>query len=238
MNVTNKKGQMSSTELIIIVGLILAISVPFIVGVLGNLNERVGIENRVQKAIELSNAMETVSNLGPGNSISVQSEYDFQIVSNTLITTLPNGEDITVPLLPNVPDSDAGSGVIQVINPGTGLFFGNSPEIEFLNPNPVKVFATQGDVTPSGELILADIIVSVKIIGNYFTENSKVFLDQKEINSNFIHPNEIEFTADVGSLGEHIVYVVTTMGDTDLESNSVVLEVGYTISIGGVETAN
>jgi|TARA_Y100000310_G_scaffold13087_1_gene13428 hypothetical protein len=235
MNKKNKKGQLSSMELLIMVGLILAISVPFIAGILGNLNERVSIENRVQKAIELSNAIETVSNLGPGNSLSVPSEYDFEIVNNTLITTLSNGEEIIVPLLPSVPDSEVGGGVIEIINVEGGLFIGSPPSIAYLDPNPAKVVVSPGEVDENGELVLPEIIVNVKIMGDNFEETSKVFLDHEEIESEFVNENQITFTSKVYSLGEHVVYVVTVIGDKELVSNSVVLEVGYTISPGGIE---
>ncbi len=223
----NKKGQGGSIEVLIIVGLVLIVTIPLIGTMMNNLNERMGVESRVQTAVELSNALFTVSNLGIGNSLKVTSDYDYQIVENEISVETPGGDEITVPILPTVEDDSAGEGIIQIIKTTDGLFFGNAPEILTVNPNPAKIPVPA--IGQGGMPTIENEEVDFVVIGKYFDENTKIYLDFEEVITVFVNEEELQFTGAFSSFGEHTVQAKTSVESINLESNVKVLDVEYYI---------
>ncbi len=221
----NKKGQGGSIDVLIIVGLVLVVTIPLIGTMMNNLNERMDIESRVQTAVELSNALLTVSNLGAGNSLKITSNYDYQIVGNEISVETPEGEEITVQVLPTVDDDNAGEGIIQIIKTSDGLFFGNAPEILTIEPNPAKIPVPPipGGGTPTIENEEVDFVVN----GKYFDENTKIYLDFEEITTVFVNEEELKFIGEFSSFGEHMVQAKTSIESIELESGVKVLSVDY-----------
>ncbi|MBT5558043.1 hypothetical protein HOJ84_02865 [Candidatus Woesearchaeota archaeon] len=221
----NKKGQGGSMEVLIIVGLVLVVTIPLIGTMMNNLNERMGIESRVQTAVELSNALLTVSNLGVGNSLQISSSYDYQIIENEIYVETSGGQEITIPILPTVEDDDAGRGVIQIIKTSDGIFFGNAPEILEIEPNPAKIPVP---VMPSGGTpTIENEAVDFVLRGKYFDENTKVYLDFAEITTLFVSEEELTFTGEFSSFGEHTVQAKTSIESIELESGVKIVSVEY-----------
>jgi hypothetical protein len=221
----NKKGQGGSMEVLIIVGLVLLVTIPLIGTMMNNLNERMGIESRVQTAVELSNALLTVSNLGVGNSLQISSSYDYQIIENEIYVETSGGQEITIPILPTVEDDDAGRGVIQIIKTSDGIFFGNAPEILEIEPNPAKIPVP---VMPSGGTpTIENEAVDFVLRGKYFDENTKVYLDFAEITTLFVSEEELTFTGEFSSFGEHTVQAKTSIESIELESGVKIVSVEY-----------
>ena len=221
----NKKGQGGSMEVLIIVGLVLVVTIPLIGTMMNNLNERMGIESRVQTAVELSNALLTVSNLGVGNSLQISSSYDYQIIENEIYVETSGGQEITIPILPTVEDDDAGRGVIQIIKTSDGIFFGNAPEILEIEPNPAKIPVP---VMPSGGTpTIENEAVDFVLRGKYFDENTKVYLDFAEVTTLFVSEEELTFTGEFSSFGEHTVQAKTSIESIELESGVKIVSVEY-----------
>ena len=221
----NKKGQGGSMEVLIIVGLVLVVTIPLIGTMMNNLNERMGIESRVQTAVELSNALLTVSNLGVGNSLQISSSYDYQIIENEIYVETSGGQEITIPILPTVEDDDAGRGVIQIIKTSDGIFFGNAPEILEIEPNPAKIPVP---VMPSGGTpTIENETVDFVVRGKYFDENTKVYLDFAEVTTLFVSEEELTFTGEFSSFGEHTVQAKTSIESIELESGVKIVSVEY-----------
>ena len=98
MKFLNKKGQVASIETIMLVGIVLATSIPISVLTVDGLNDKWSEGIRVQEAAVLRDAIETVSRLGPGNSIAVASINGYSIVDNRLIYN----EESSIPLTPSI----------------------------------------------------------------------------------------------------------------------------------------
>jgi hypothetical protein len=221
----NKKGQGGSIEILIIVGIVLIVTLPLLGTMMNNLNERMGIENRVQTAVELSNALLTVSNLGVGNSLEVTSNYDYQIIGNEISVETSEGEEITVPILPTVPDDNAGEGIIQIIKTRDGLFFGNAPNILNIEPTLAKISVPL--IYHEGTQTIENEEVDFLVIGKYFDENTKIYLDTEEVATVFVNEESLRFTGEFNSFGEHTVQAKTSIENIELESEVSIVSIEY-----------
>ncbi len=198
-----KKGQANSSEILIVMILVLLTTIPLSSGVLKGFGDRVNYENRYQKGAEITGAIISVSQLGPGNSISISSNYDYEIKDNSLIYYDEEGSEISNPILPRVPDSTAGNGIIEIINSPEGIFFGNSPELIKVEPE---------TVSNSGEISLE---------GKYLSEDILVYLDGEEVSHLFENDELIWINIGILNEGEHEIYVVRQVSNKDLISPTI-----------------
>ena len=118
-----KRGQIASIEMIVIIGLILVTTVPLGAWAMDGLNQKWSEGTKLQEAAVLRDAIETVSRLGSGNSISVASVNGYSVIDNHII----HEDLIDVPLLPAISDYTASGGVIEIINTGEDIFFERYP---------------------------------------------------------------------------------------------------------------
>lgn len=187
-----KKGQIASIETILIVGLVLVTTIPLGAWTVSSLNQKWSEGTKLQEATLLREAIETVSRLGPGNSISVNSITGYSVINNRVVY-----EDlIDLPVLPVVQDYYISGGIVEVINTEDGIFVGNAPEINTI------------DVSDKSRII---------VFGKHFSEDTKVLIDSEEVESTFISEGEINFGLSVS--GKFEVQLVRTVGDKDLSSN-------------------
>ena len=199
MEFLNKKGQVASIETIMLVGIVLATSIPISVLTVDGLNDKWSEGIRVQEAAVLRDAIETVSRLGPGNSIAVASINGYSIVDNRLIYN----EESSIPLTPSIEDYNANRGIIEIINTDEGIFIGNSPEISSIDGT---------DRT------------NVKIIGENFDEEMTLLLNGEEKSLNFISDKEMVFS--MSKSGKFEVQLLRVVGDKELISEVMEIKLG------------
>lgn len=199
MKSLNKKGQVASIETIMLVSIVLVTSIPVSVLTVNGLNDKWSEGTRIQEASVLRDAIETVSRLGPGNSIAVASINGYSIVDNNLIYD----EGSSIPLTPAMKDHDANGGVIEIINTGEGIFFGNSPEIKTIDGT---------DRT------------NVKIIGENFDEEMTLLLNGERKSLNFVSDKEVTFS--MSNAGKFEIQLLRNVGDKELASDIVEIKLG------------
>jgi hypothetical protein len=220
-----KKGQVSS-EIIFIVALILILTLPFIGGVLNNLQERVQLENKVQKAMEVAQALETISNLGEGSSIDIISEENMIIEGGNLILKgddeegvenlegIDYSKDIVVPLTYNFENNFIERGSLKIININGDVNIKNFPEVE-------NIIGISSETSESGIL---KIYKHYEIKGKHFDETSKVYFDGKEIEDyESLDDLRIRFEAPHSELGEYLIYVSNIVSNEEMKSNEYLL---------------
>lgn len=194
-----RKGQLASIEMILIVAVVMITTIPLGIWTIHGLNQKWDEGTKLQEATLLRDAIKTVSNLGPGNSISVSSLNGYSIVDNHLLYD----DVIDIPLLPSLGDQVASEGIIEVINMGGGVFFGNAPKIDSIDSNDKS---------------------RIIILGKHFSEDTVVLIDDVEVDSNFLSENEINFK--LKNSGDFDVQLVRTVGDKELLSNILNLNGG------------
>jgi hypothetical protein len=199
MEFLNKKGQVASIETIMLVGIVLATSIPISVLTVDGLNDKWSEGIRVQEAAVLRDAIETVSRLGPGNSIAVASINGYSILDNRLIYN----EESSIPLTPSIEDYTANGGIIEIINTDEGIFIGNSPEIKIIDGS---------DRT------------NIKILGENFDEGMTLLLDGEKGSLNFVSDKEVTFS--MSKSGKFEVQLLRTVGDKELISEVVEIKLG------------
>ena len=193
-----RKGQVASMEMILIVGVVLVTTIPLGVWAIDGLNQKWSEGIKLQEAVTLRNAIETVSRLGSGNSMAVASVNGYSIIDNHII----HEDLIDVPLLPSIGDNSAGEGVIEIINTGGDIFFGNAPTINYIDVNDKS---------------------NIRIIGEHFSQDTVVFLDSEETSSIFLDESEIDF--DLWKAGKFNVQLIRIVGDKELTSTIVEIQV-------------
>ncbi len=187
-----RKGQIASIETMLIVGLVLVTTIPLGAWTISGLNQKWSESTKLQEATLLRDAIETVSQLGPGNSISIPSVTGYSVVNNHIVY----GDLVDIPVLSVMDNYDAGGGVIEVINTVDGVFVGNAPKID--------------DIDASDRS-------KIKIFGKHFSEDTKVLVDLVKVESTFI--SETEINLGLSKPGKYGVHLVRTVGDKDLSSN-------------------
>jgi len=215
----SKKAQANSMEIMFIVAIVMVFTMPFIIGILDNLNDRTRTENKVQTAILVRNAIETVANLGPGNTVSITSTYDFSILENYLILAGITEEDgISLPLLPTIEDTEISQGPVQVINSNDGIVIVNYPVIT--SAKVIQQGAKKG---------------RVRIKGEHFSEDSVVYFRNRKASHTYISDKQLEFNPHGKGKSQHgtyTVYVNNVIDDQELVSNTVNVVVGALIGGG------
>jgi len=210
-----KRGQLG-IETIIVVAIVLVITLPFLGGFLGSLTERMNVETKVLKTVEIVDAIGTVARLGPGNSLAVIVDYPYTIVDNKLILKgATEADDISVTIIPKVEDVSLNPGVIGIISWKDGIMLTNGPEIINLDP-PLSVESN----------------VEVRIHGDGFTQNSIVTFHGVVVSSSFLNKNLIKFDASAPIYPCFCTIVVSDyFGGVAVSSNEVILT--FAPAIGG-----
>ena len=206
-------------EIILVVALVLIFTIPFLTGLLGDFSNRVDIERRVQKATEVAQGIETVSNLGPGNYITVATSYGLKIEQNSLIIMGATPEDdIIVQLTPKVNDDKTEEGEIKIINDeNEGVVIENYPELYKWK----SASAGQG--------------TDILLIGKHFTEKTFVVYNNRELEQddiNYINTTSIIFTPPAILSGAYPTFVRKYVGNDFLESETIFVPTGVAGSGG------
>jgi len=212
-----KRGQ-AATEVIFIIALVLIVTIPFLAGSMNNLNKKVSVENKVQKATEIANSFETLSNLGPGNSITVITSDGFQVIDNELYYGDPlDGEQIVMQIIPKVNNIEVDEGEIKIINDADeGITVGESPIIVSVWPGTIS----------STTLVTLD--------GDNFRPDSEVYFDNRNTN-NLIYINESRIKSSMDPTGmwpgTYSIRVENYIGDDLFISNNIDIFVGGSPSL-------
>ena len=206
----SRRGQIS-IEVFAVVGFVLAITIPFMYGVLNDLNERTRIERNVEKATEIAHAIETVSNLGPGNSIVINSGDEVFVESNVLYYGGVGEEFVSIPLLPSINDFSIGDGQAAIVNYKGNVVLFSSPVI-----TSVPESAGMGD--------------TISLIGEYFDDTTNIYFNGVLASSNLISDTEISFeiTSNIVNPGGQIIlfpvnsnlFVAKDVGGISLQSET------------------
>jgi hypothetical protein len=215
MKSIRKKGQMTSMEVVIIVALILFFSVPFISNLLTNLSVRVTTEKMASSAVEISQAIEQVANLGEGNSKTVYTSYPVKIenlgVEGSILTVIGNEEESNVQykLLPNINDvPKVNPGTLKIIKTSDGVAVEKVPEI-------IKITPSAG---PSG--------AKFTVNGMDFDENTVVNYDNGYIRTTYISSTKLTINPTASYPGSYPVYVMKSVANEEMTSNTVYVTVG------------
>jgi hypothetical protein len=202
--VCKAKGQ-ASIEFLMIVGLILLITTPFIASALGNLATRAHLESSVEKAVNIAQYFETVSNLGPGNGVVIELPDGGIFVEDNNLRI----DDIHIPLTPTIDD-------ISILN---GEKFGiiNTGSVKVV-PSPEIVSITIAPVEP-GDFVETR-------TANFDAEYGKVFFDGFEPDVVIIDDPDLQFQVPFGTEpGIYEVYLKMNYNGVELTSGIVYIEV-------------
>jgi hypothetical protein len=199
-----KKGQVS-IEVLMMVGLILLITLPFIAGALGNLSARTNLESKVDKAVNIAQHFETISNLGPGNGVIINLPDKAVIIENNTLKI----DEVSILLVPTVEDIVlVDSSTFAIVNTGSVK----------LAPPPSIVYETVEPVD-AGEFVELRVEYFDLEYGNvFFDGNAAEVVNEVEGNIQFQVPAEI-------NTGNYEVYLKMNYGNVELVSELIYLDV-------------
>ncbi len=205
-------------EVMFIIGLVLVFTLPFLTGIVGDFNDRVDLERRVQKATEIAQGIETISNLGPGNSITIITSYKLTIKDNSLI--LPGetpDKDVVVKLTPTIKDNEADKGDITIVNDqNEGVVVENFPHLfKYKLSPPAQPF-------------------TVYLFGSYFDNTSEVYYNGKSFPLIYINDTSLGFTPLTTWPSSNPTFVRKTVGGEILETETIMVPSNVIVaSLGG-----